>query len=87
MCLLFRMKCQYYVCMFQDESARIALCENQQWLPVVLMLGLVGCSVPSKLKAELLLTLAAFGRTPDFAASLWQSLEVSQVRYFLFPSS
>ncbi|CAH1799487.1 unnamed protein product [Owenia fusiformis] len=70
-----------------DENARIALCENQQWLPHVLMLGLVGCSVPPKLKAELLTTLAAFAKTPEIAASLWQSLEVSQLLPTIYSTS
>ena len=55
------------------------MCENQQWLPLVLLLGLVSCSVPPHLKAELLLTLSALAQTPEVAASLWQSIEVSQV--------
>lgn len=64
----------------QDEAARVALCDNQHWLPVVVLLGLVSCSVPPVLKAELLLTLAAFAKSPEISASLWQSIEVSQVR-------
>ena len=63
----------------QDEYARVALCENQQWLPLVVLVGLVGCSVPVQLKAEVFKTLAALARTPDIAATLWQSIEVSQV--------
>lgn len=70
----------FLFCTSQSENARIGLCENQQWVPVVLLFGLVGCCIPPELKAELLLTLAAFGRTPDIAANLWQSLEVSQVK-------
>ena len=65
--------------MFQDETARLGLCENQQWLPVVVILGMVSCSVPPRLKAELLLTLTAFAKTPEIATTLWQSLEVSQI--------
>ena len=67
----------------QDEYARVALCENQQWLPLVVLVGLVGCSVPVQLKAEVFKTLAALARTPDIAATLWQSIEVSQVRAVL----
>ncbi|XP_013384593.1 nuclear pore complex protein Nup205 [Lingula anatina] len=63
----------------QDESSRVSLVENPQWLPVVIMFGLVGCAIPPTLKAELLLTLSAFGKTAEIAASLWQSLEVSQI--------
>ncbi len=64
---------------FQDENVRVSLCDNQHWLPVVVLLGLVSCSVPSTLKSELLQTLAAFAKSPEIAASLWQSIEVSQV--------
>uniref|UniRef100_A0A672HKF7 Nucleoporin 205 n=1 Tax=Salarias fasciatus TaxID=181472 RepID=A0A672HKF7_SALFA len=62
-----------------SENARLALCEHPQWAPVVVMLGLLQCSVPPILKAELLLCLAAFGKSPEIAASLWQSLEYTQV--------
>ncbi|XP_064596049.1 nuclear pore complex protein Nup205-like [Liolophura sinensis] len=71
----------------ESENARLGLCENQQWVPVVLLFGLVGCCIPPELKAELLLTLAAFGRTPDIAANLWQSLEVSQIVGTIQPGS
>lgn len=64
----------------QSENARLALCEHPQWTPVVVMLGLLQCSVPPVLKAEVLLCLAAFGKSPEVAASLWQSLEYTQVR-------
>nr|XP_061812614.1 nuclear pore complex protein Nup205-like isoform X2 [Nerophis lumbriciformis] len=62
-----------------SENARLALCEHPQWTPVVVMLGLLQCSVPPVLKAELLLCLAAFGKSPEIAASLWQSLEYTQI--------
>ncbi|ELK13828.1 Nuclear pore complex protein Nup205 [Pteropus alecto] len=62
-----------------SENARLALCEHPQWTPVVVILGLLQCSIPPVLKAELLKTLAAFGKSPEIAASLWQSLEYTQV--------
>ncbi|XP_075458683.1 nuclear pore complex protein Nup205 [Ascaphus truei] len=62
-----------------SESARLALCEHAQWTPVVVILGLLQCSIPPILKAELLRTLAAFGKSPEIAASLWQSLEYTQI--------
>lgn len=63
----------------QSENARLALCEHPQWTPVVVILGLLQCSIPPVLKAELLRTLAAFGKSPEIAAFLWQSLEYTQV--------
>ncbi|XP_077999885.1 nuclear pore complex protein Nup205-like [Glandiceps talaboti] len=63
----------------QDETARISLCENQSWLPIQLLFGLLSCSIPPVLKGELLLTLAALAKSPEIAATLWQSLEVSQI--------
>uniref|UniRef100_A0A3P8P523 Uncharacterized protein n=1 Tax=Astatotilapia calliptera TaxID=8154 RepID=A0A3P8P523_ASTCA len=63
-----------------SENARLALCEHPQWTPAVVMLGLLQCSVPPVLKAELLHCLAAFGKSPEIAASLWQSLEYTQVK-------
>ncbi|XP_012877002.1 PREDICTED: nuclear pore complex protein Nup205 [Dipodomys ordii] len=62
-----------------SENARLALCEHPQWTPVVVILGLLQCSIPPVLKAELLKTLAAFGKSPEVAASLWQSLEYTQI--------
>ncbi|KAJ7404622.1 hypothetical protein WISP_144362 [Willisornis vidua] len=62
-----------------SENARLALCEHPQWTPVVVILGLLQCSIPPILKAELLETLTAFGRSPEIAASLWQSLEYTQI--------
>uniref|UniRef100_A0A8D1NH29 Nucleoporin 205 n=1 Tax=Sus scrofa TaxID=9823 RepID=A0A8D1NH29_PIG len=62
-----------------SENARLALCEHPQWTPVVVILGLLQCSIPPVLKAELLKTLAAFGKSPEIAASLWQSLEYTQI--------
>ncbi|XP_048463946.1 nuclear pore complex protein Nup205 [Rhincodon typus] len=62
-----------------SENARLALCEHPQWTPIVVMLGLIQCSIPPGLKAEILKTLAAFGKSPEIAASLWQSLEYTQM--------
>ncbi|XP_068134073.1 nuclear pore complex protein Nup205 isoform X2 [Hyperolius riggenbachi] len=62
-----------------SDSARLALCEHAQWMPVVVILGMVQCSIPPVLKAELLNTLAAFGKSPEIAAPLWQSLEYTQM--------
>ncbi|XP_033102050.1 nuclear pore complex protein Nup205-like isoform X2 [Anneissia japonica] len=62
-----------------DEEARIGLCENRSWLPIVLLLGIVTCSVPPLLKAECLKALANFAKTPELAANLWQALENSQI--------
>ncbi|XP_073183493.1 nuclear pore complex protein Nup205 isoform X1 [Lepidochelys kempii] len=62
-----------------SENARLALCEHPQWTPVVVILGLLQCSIPPILKAELLGTLTAFGKSPEIAASLWQSLEYAQI--------
>ena len=53
--------------------------ENQSWLPVASLFGLVGCPVPRDLKAEILLTLAAFALSPEIASNMWITLEVSQV--------
>jgi nuclear pore complex protein Nup205 len=59
--------------------ARVALCDNPNWAPLTVLLGLVSCSVPIPLKAELLLTLAALSRTANTAATLWHNLEASQI--------
>ncbi|KAM4037197.1 nuclear pore complex protein Nup205 isoform 2-T2 [Anomaloglossus baeobatrachus] len=69
-----------------SESARLALCEHAHWSPMIVMLGLLQCSIPPVLKAELLKTLTAFGKSPEIAASLWQSLEHTQILQTVRPS-
>lgn len=54
--------------------------ENQAWLPVASLFGLVGCPVPRELKADVLHTLAAFALTPEIAVNMWHTLEITQVR-------
>ena len=53
--------------------------ENQTWLPVASFFGLLGCAVPRSLKAQILLTLAAFAKSQEIAASMWHTLEIGQV--------
>ena len=53
--------------------------ENQTWLPVATLFGLIGCPVPQELKAEIFKTLATFALSPDIATSMWHTLEVTQV--------
>ncbi|XP_062568541.1 nuclear pore complex protein Nup205-like [Saccostrea cucullata] len=62
-----------------NENCRVAFCENQQWQVAVVLFGLVTCSIPLDLKAEIFRVLAAFAKTPDVAASLWHTLEASQI--------
>lgn len=62
-----------------DEVSRAAISENPTWSPLVVLLGLVSCSVPVILKADLLLTLAALANAPDTAAALWVSMEAAQI--------
>ena len=70
--------------MLQNDHCRIAMCETQQWSVVMLLFGLVSCSVPSQMKVELLMTLAALAQTPEIAATLWQTLEASQVLTYIY---
>ena len=62
---------------------RIAFCDNQSWLPIASFFGLVGCPIPSTLKAGLLDALASFAKSPEICTVLWQSLEATQV-FMLF---
>jgi len=71
--------CYFLIVSENDELARVALCDNPNWAPLSVLLGLVSCSVPIPLKAELLLTLAALAKTPSTAATLWHNLEASQI--------
>ncbi|XP_019530030.3 nuclear pore complex protein Nup205 [Aedes albopictus] len=62
-----------------DEVARVALCEHPNWAPLHVLLGLISCSVTISLKAELVQTLAALGKSKETALQLWNNLEASQV--------
>ena len=74
-------KCSFVCFNVQDEVARIAICENPAWVPLTSMFGLLGCSIPTSLKGCILETLAAFAKSPEITASMWQSLETSQVHF------
>ncbi|XP_070506318.1 nuclear pore complex protein Nup205 [Chironomus tepperi] len=62
-----------------DEVARVALCEQPNYSPIPIILGLISCSVIITLKANLVLTLAALGRSSETAIQIWNSLETSQI--------
>ncbi|CAH1106596.1 unnamed protein product [Psylliodes chrysocephalus] len=62
-----------------DEFSRLALCEHPGWSPLTNLLGLVSCSIPIPLKADLLLTLAALSKSSENAAQMWENLEASQI--------
>ncbi len=53
--------------------------ENQSWLPVATLFGLIGCPVPQELKAGIFKTLATFAISPDIASAMWHTLEATQV--------
>ncbi|XP_059166343.1 nuclear pore complex protein Nup205-like isoform X2 [Physella acuta] len=62
-----------------SDTCRSSFCENQQWSVVMVLFGLLACSVSVQMKGELLSTLAAIAQTPVFAATIWQTLESSQI--------
>ncbi|XP_057651912.1 nuclear pore complex protein Nup205 [Diorhabda carinulata] len=62
-----------------DEFSRLALCEHPGWSPLSTLLGLVSCSIPIPLKADLLLTLAALSKSSENASQMWENLEASQI--------
>ncbi|XP_054717049.1 nuclear pore complex protein Nup205-like [Uloborus diversus] len=62
-----------------DEIARITLSENPQYVPTIVLLGLVTCSIPASLKAAIINCLAAFATSPEIALNIWQGLEMAQV--------
>lgn len=61
--------------------------DNQTWLPVASLFGLIGCPISRQLKTQIFLTLAAFAKTPDIAATMWNILEVSQVISYVTTTS
>uniref|UniRef100_A0A1A9Z711 Nuclear pore complex protein Nup205 n=1 Tax=Glossina pallidipes TaxID=7398 RepID=A0A1A9Z711_GLOPL len=62
-----------------DEVARIAMCEHPNWNPLCTLLGLLTCSIPLTLKGDILVTLAALGKSRETANLLWHNLEASQI--------
>ncbi|XP_060535293.1 nuclear pore complex protein Nup205 [Cylas formicarius] len=62
-----------------DDFSRLAMCEHPGWSPLTILLGLVSCSVPIPLKADLLLTLAALSKSTENATQMWENLEASQI--------
>ncbi|CAH1168718.1 unnamed protein product [Phyllotreta striolata] len=62
-----------------DEFSRLAFCEHPGWSPLTNLLGLICCSVPIPLKADLLLTLAALCKSSENASQMWENLEASQI--------
>ncbi|KAK4877381.1 hypothetical protein RN001_009887 [Aquatica leii] len=62
-----------------DDFSRLALCEHPGWAPLNILLGLVSCSVPISIKADLLLTLAALSKSPETALQTWNNIEASQI--------
>ncbi len=61
------------------EAARVAMAENSAWQPILLLIGLLGCGVPTHMKAELLKTLGALSKSAEVALVVWQNLEASQL--------
>lgn len=62
-----------------DEVARIAICEQPSYSPIPIMLGLIGCPIVIPLKTNLVLALAALGRSSETGLQIWNSLETSQI--------
>ena len=60
-----------------SDAARAAIVQNSEWQPLLVMIGLLGCAVPTVLKAELLKTLAAMSKTADVALQVWNGIEAS----------
>lgn len=62
-----------------DQAARHAICDNANWAAIQVIIGLIGCSIPIPLKADLILTLASLGMSPETAIYIWNSLESAQL--------
>lgn len=62
-----------------DDVARIAFCQHPTWSTLNVLTGLVTCSCDISLKSDLLLTLAALGKSKETALQLWNIIEASQI--------
>ena len=60
-----------------SDPARAAIVQSSEWQPLLVMIGLLGCAVPTVLKAELLKTLASLSKTADVALQVWNGIEAS----------
>ncbi|KAK4018432.1 hypothetical protein OUZ56_000486 [Daphnia magna] len=67
------------IILHHDPIARISLAENPTWIPLVVMIGLLGCAVPLSLKGEIMEVLAAFAQSHDIVYTLWSSIETAQI--------
>jgi len=61
----------------RSEQARLAMAEHPGWSVVPSVIGLLSCSVPTQIKAKLMLFLAAIAKTSDIVHPLWQALEAA----------
>lgn len=62
-----------------DEISCNTFNENRKWAAVNTFLRLASCSIDVLLKADLLMTLSALGKSVENALSLWFNLESSQI--------
>ena len=69
------------VCTY-SEAARITIAEHATWQPTFVFVGLLSCSVPTALKAELLHCLSALGKSSDIAFNIWQNIEAGNFGIF-----
>ena len=53
------------------------MAEHPGWSVVPSVIGLLSCSVPTQIKAKLMLFLAAIAKTSDIVHPLWQALEAA----------
>ena len=60
-----------------SDAARAAIVQSPEWQPLLVMIGLLGCAVPTLIKAELLKTLASLAKTADVALQVWNGIEAS----------
>ena len=63
----------------RSDQARVAMAEHPGWSVVPTVLGLLGCSVPTQVKAKLVEFLVALAKTADIVHPLWQAVESAQL--------
>ncbi|XP_003741378.1 nuclear pore complex protein Nup205 [Galendromus occidentalis] len=62
-----------------SESARVTLAEHPVYNSIMLYVSLLGCSLPTSLKAACLDVLTAFTITPENALKVWQYIEAAKL--------
>ena len=67
------------VVLIQYPASRDLMHNDDHWRSLYSLFGLLGCSVPFRLKAHILRVISGFARSPPLCANIWRLLEESEM--------